>query len=1642
MQPGRYRRSVDFLVLGPLRVFLAGTEVEVRGSKERLLLSHLVAYGGHVVPVADLIETLWEDDPPRSAAKSLQTYVLRLRNALEPGRANRPRLLVTEGAGYRLAIGTDDTDAGRFAMLAALSAQALSGGRFAVCRDAARDALRLWRGPPYPGCEGTTFGRAEGRRLEELRLGVLEDLHESELALGLSTAAVAGLERQVSEHPLRERMWALLMLGLYRTGRQGEALAAYDRVREYLGEELGVDPGTELRAMHRRILSQDPTLSAPVAGSRVPEVLREPADPLLDRDDLLARLHDAWATARAGSSVSVLLRGPAGAGATRVAAALANHVAKEGATVALAPAGELRETALVVDEGGEAQPPPCGMVLRLAPPDAVPRDAELVVDLAPLGVDAVRSLAAEYVDQDDVEELTTHLLRTGPAWPGRLHGEAGLWVRARAYRTVEAAVSAAEDSSQRLAAARSVLSDGLQTLGQAAERAPLEPDRCPWRGLAAHEIADAPWFAGRERLVAELLTRTATSRLVALVGASGTGKSSLLRAGMLAAMAAGALPGSATWRQVVMRPGANPLRELSLRALGAGGGDVGEILSRLLSDESTDGRTVLVVDQLEEAWTSCSDEGQRAAFLDVLADLASDPAGCTVVVVAVRADYVAQLAEHPALAALVADGTVLVGSMTGAEVERVVTRPAARAGLDFDDGLVDTIVEDAAAEPGLLPLLSVALSQLWERRSGHRLTFAAYVGSGGLSGAVGRLAEQTWAGLDEAERAAGRQVLLRLAGPGQGDAVSRRRVPVAELTAMPQPAVARVIERLVAARLITRGDGAVEVAHEALFREWPRLRGWLADDSADRALQGRLAVAALEWDSEQRAEALLWRGTRLEAARELAQVRPEYLNATELAFLKAAEAASRRDEDEVRARAARATRQNRRLRALLTGVLALLLLVLSTSIVAVRSRSQAAAAATRAEQAATQATARALAATALNQPYGDLALLMAVEAVHRDASPETYGALLTLLTRTPDVIVRHRTFDRYMAVTAAHDGSHVYLVDNEGGLTALDAQTGREIWRAKGAHNYSGASVSGPLVLAAYDVNDLASGVEIRDGSNGRLVHDVPVPRKEWLAQAAHLRAGQLEVVTDDALVILDPPTGHVVHRVPWRTPHESFVRFLRDGTVAAWTGTGSTSVLDPTSGRIRTLPGQIMAASADGQWVATRAPGAHAGHVVIQMRSASSWRVAASTDVTGDVEFPVFAGSRFFLPVGSDVDVFDTASLDLTAVLRGQDEGVMNVAAAGPNQSILWTAGRDGQAIAHDLTHRRGVEQTSTASTPVWLGDADAGGRVAIETPVYEDRPNPALLASVPSGRALTGELPVPDGCQCQVNNVDMAADSSLAVGALDEYVPTKQGLSLSPGGGGRVAVWTVPDGRITGQWTEPWRVSGVALSPDGKHVAVTGSGGYTLAETLTGRPIWTVESPGQKPDTAMAPLAWDPHGSRFAMIDGDGVAMVDAGTGRRTARTTLPESHGVLQLAWTPDGHHLVAGSGSGRLYILDPTTLTETAPRRIVTGGYVLDLVVSPDGRTLATLGTGGDVTLFDTGTWRPYGAPVIGAGQLFWGFLSLNNDRLTVFSQTGAIVTLSTRHADWVADACRIANRQLSADEFPLVNPGTAYRATCP
>ena len=670
MHPHPYSDSVDYSVLGPLRVESSNGPVDIRGAKERMLLARLVAAGGRLVSTSDLVDTLWGDDPPASAAKSLQTFVLRLRNALEPERHGSPTLLMTEGPGYRLALEPSQVDAERFARLARIGERSLADGRPENALASLTEALSLWRGPAYAGFEGSTFATAEARRLEELRISAIEHRIAAELAVGQAAASVPELERLVAEHPMRERLWEMLVTALYRAGRQGDALGAYERARAVLADELGVDPGPGLRAVHARVLAHDATLGRSHGASQPSPQLRA-ARSLVGRELALERLRRAWQAAVRGGPSTVVVRGPEGAGGTALAAAFAAEVAREGAAVQYrcsASAGP--DASGPVGREGRADGPeqPRTPLLLVADHTDVPGEATLtlkltghlggvtegaeVVELTPLAPHEVRQLVADYVPADEVTRVAEQVFARSGGWPGAAHEAAVDVARNLAAQRVEVAAAATGSSSAELASARAELADSVALLRDATTEAdPPDPRVCPWRGLASYDVDDARWFAGRERLVAELVARLAGGRLIALVGASGSGKSSALRAGLLSALAADVLPGSGGWRVVTLRPGPHPMRELARRSLDATGRDeVADLLTHLVTASGEqEGRVVVAVDQFEEIWTVCADDAERRQFLDTLTELATDPRSSVTVVLAVRADFMGELADHDAL---------------------------------------------------------------------------------------------------------------------------------------------------------------------------------------------------------------------------------------------------------------------------------------------------------------------------------------------------------------------------------------------------------------------------------------------------------------------------------------------------------------------------------------------------------------------------------------------------------------------------------------------------------------------------------------------------------------------------------------------------------------------------------------------------------------------------------------------------------------------------------------------------------------------------------------------------------------------------------------------------------------------------------
>ena len=895
---------MDFRLLGPLEaVGDGGVELSIGTGRQRALLALLILRANELVESDRLVDELWGESPPATAHKMLHNQVSALRQTL--GRNGR---LETHGSAYRLVVGPGERDIDRFEELVGRG-RAEMGTDPEASAETLRQALGLWRGSPLSDLAYEPFAQAEIARLEERRWAAFEARVEAELAAGRHADLVSELEAAVAEQPLREHLHGQLMLALYRCGRQAEALEAYSVARRTLVEEIGVEPGKELRGLQRAILAQDPALDAPPGPEELPAALDGGSPLLAGRDRELAELIALLADACEGRGGEVLVSGPRGIGKTRLVAELAREAVRRRMAVLYAGAGTPRRdalaairraeeserpTLLVVDDADEAGPELLDRAAAVSgysarrelllvalhtssqPPSAFAAQTVRSLELSPLGDEAIAEIARLYLPAG-VESLPTEALAASGGVPLAVHRVAAEWARAQAARVVGASAGRAAMERGELRAAEADLSGDLLALRTLDERgrvyiggedgAPL-PAVCPFVGLATFDAAHAEYFFGRERLVAELVARLVGSPLLAVVGPSGSGKSSAVRAGLLPALASGVLPGSEGWSRALMRPGVHPLAALE-RVLPEGGGEA-----------------VFVVDQFEEVFTACRDEDERTEFMEALVALAEDRDPRIQVVVAMRADFYGRCATYDRLARLVGANQVLVGPMRRDELRRAIVEPARRVGLRVEPSLTDALIVDVLDEPGGLPLLSAALLEQWRERDGRVMRRATYERTGGVRGAVGRLAEDTYRRLSGPERDAARRILLRLADAGeQESAFVRRRVPLDELEpGRDGPAVA-ALAALTDSRLVTADEGTLEVAHEALLREWPRLRGWLEEDAEGRRLHQHLIHAASEWQAGGRDPGELYRGARLAAALDWAAGHEGDLNELERAFL-------------------------------------------------------------------------------------------------------------------------------------------------------------------------------------------------------------------------------------------------------------------------------------------------------------------------------------------------------------------------------------------------------------------------------------------------------------------------------------------------------------------------------------------------------------------------------------------------------------------------------------------------------------------------------------------------------------------------------------------------------------------------------------
>jgi DNA-binding SARP family transcriptional activator/ABC-type glycerol-3-phosphate transport system substrate-binding protein len=938
---------VEFRLLGPLEVVDRDGALPLGGPKQRTVLALLALNANHVVTVDRLIDALWGNEPPETARNTLQTYVRHLRKAIGAERIEH------RSAGYLLRTGSDEVDVLVFEALAERARGLLPADPTGAVQSF-REALDLWRGPALDDLVDQASLGPDIVRLDEARLAVVEERIDAELASGRHRELVPELETLVRQNAYRERTWGQLMLALYRSGRQGDALAAYQRARSALLDELGVDPSLQLQHLEQQLLRQDPDLDLegePLRGYRLierigegafgvvsraqqPQVGREVAIKSIHRElandpefvrrfereaRLVARLehprvvplYDYWRDPDGAYLVMRFFRG--GSLRTRIArpdplpadeaAGIIEQVA-DGLGAAHRQGivhRDVKPENILLDEDGNAYLSDFGIATDLGAPRmsgaavtisaayASPEQLRgepvtAATDVYALGIVLFEALTGRRpfpdstprspIDRDTATSLPS-VAALRPDLPGGVDE-----IVARA--TAEDPDRRYDDPLALAAAFRDVISSF--------DAPSAEPQLAvvnPYKGLEAFEEPDAPNYFGRERVVMRLLERMAEnvrgSRLLAVVGPSGSGKSSLVRAGLLPALRAGALPGSEGWFLTDLVPGAHPFDELRaalLRVAIDPPADLAVLLTeddrglvraaRRILPEGSD--LVLVVDQFEELFTMTTSDRERTAFLAALAATSSDPDSRLRVVITLRADFYDGPLLDPHFGPLLAARTEAIVPLAPGELERAIEGPAERAGVALEPALLVEIVADVADQPGALPLLEYALTELFDLREDRTMTLATYREIGGVRGSLARRAEELIDTLDAEGHDACRQLFLRLLTAGDGAESTRRRVPRSELDSLEvdRGAMESVIDAFGRYRLLSfdrdevSREPTVEIAHEALIQAWGRLSAWIEEGREDVRTHRRLATSTEEWDASGREPGFLLSGSRLE----------------------------------------------------------------------------------------------------------------------------------------------------------------------------------------------------------------------------------------------------------------------------------------------------------------------------------------------------------------------------------------------------------------------------------------------------------------------------------------------------------------------------------------------------------------------------------------------------------------------------------------------------------------------------------------------------------------------------------------------------------------------------------------------------------
>jgi WD40 repeat protein len=1126
-------------------------------------------------------------------------------------------------------------------------------------------------------------------------------------------------------------------------------------------------------------------------------------------------------------------------------------------------------------------------------------------------------------------------------------------------------------------------------------------DGCPYRGLLPFDQAHAGVFYGRERLTTELVAKLAGRlggpAMVIVSGASGAGKSSLLHAGLLPALATGSqLAGSDSWPRVVMTPTGDPLTELAACLAALAGGDAAAIRSRLAADpdrahvtieqavfagstrngarrqaDGTPGRLVIVVDQFEEVFTLVPgrDDSSQQAFIAALCAAATQPSGprgepAALVIIAVRGDFWARCAAHRRLAGMMQDGQFVVGPMTEPELRQAITGPAAAAGFQVDSDLANAVLIDLDAAghdtaEGVLPLLSQAMMLTWEKREGNHLTVRGYDETGGVARCVEFGAEAVYEALPDAGQLTAREIFQALVLVSKDGQLTGRPVRRADVYARGRDGGRRAADAVLDAfadrRLLVLDGDTVQIAHDVLLRAWPRLRGWVERDRGALILHGQLAEDAAAWHSHRKDASYLYRGAQLAGVREAAAiwssdpVRYPSLTGQQTDFLGVSAQAQ--------------ARQSRRRRAAVV-TLAVFLVISVVS-------AGAAGLAARAEHAAAR--------NATGQARFALSGELAVESEQLDGSDPVTAAQLAAASWqiAPTSQAQQSMFDvlaqperAAVAVTNQHFGIATMAFAPGGQILIIGGEDGRvREWNVATRHE-----IGSPLVLVrkpyqyggppgpsvpAMAISPLGNTLAT-EGTDGKVRLWNLASRRQI---GAPIQAGGTGTVT-----LTFSPNGRTL-------------AVTGDGGTILLLDVASRKVTDLTVGTGSEGGPDAVAFSPDGTMLAT------ASGATLEL-----WSVATGRELAGPVTAVDLAntevGTVAFSPDGKilatgggdgklrlwEVPSLQQLGTPITAS-NGQLDEYVSTVTFSPDGRLVATGGGDGTVRLWDVATRQQFGPTLVGNT---------GGQehdYGVSAVVFS--PDGATLATAGNDGILRLWNP---GVYQQIGSPIPATNLGLVL--MEEVAFSPDGkLIATENQDGTVRLWSVVSHRQTGRTiADPSPVDQLAFSPDGR-VLATGDGDgkirlYSVANQRQVSPPIAVSG-----NNGLTSMAFSPSGTILATGQSDGKVKLWSVATRTPIGQPLAGASGdandvdvVTSVAFSPDGQLLAVGRVNGTVQLYSVATHRQVgASITAVSGDVSTDVGVSslaftPDGSVLATADGDDTARLWNVATDQEVGPPI--------------------------------------------------------------------